>query len=102
MATVREPSAVAAERARAPMPRRWTDAARRNAERMAFADAPRLIARHCRERAADFVAVAQRDPLQANIYRAGRRVWLMRARAARGEGVLRGAVRVHEERKQPE
>ena len=85
MATIQE-SAAAAAHARAPRPRRWTDSARGDAERMAFADAPRLIAQHCRERAADFVAVAQRDPLQANIYRAGRRVWLMRARAARASG----------------
>ena len=81
MATIQESNAAA--HARVPRPRRWTDNARRDAERMAFADAPRLIAQHCRERAADFVAVAQRDPLQAHIYRAGRRVWLMRARAAR-------------------
>ena len=91
MATIGKPSGGAAERVRAPMPRRWTDAARRNAERTAFADAPRLTARYCRERAAEFTALLKRDPLQAGIYRAGRRVWLTRARAARAATEASGA-----------
>ena len=82
MATIQESAATAAVYARAPRPRRWAGSARRNAERMAFADAPRLIAQHCRERAADFAALLERDPLQAKAHRAGMRVWLARSRSA--------------------
>ena len=74
--------AEAAAYARTPRPRRWASAARRDADRMAFVDAPRLIAQHCRERAADFAALLERDPLQAKAHRAGMRVWLARARLA--------------------